>query len=161
MPALTDLDLEDSIPDDSECPSSYPVVDLPCLRVLRISSAVGALTTVLRHITFPRTAMWNLNCIEYQSTQIDFSNFLSVLATKFLSSLVIRSLSLLALDDVGLQFCLSTTEDCFPSSLIYAMSQLRLFLAWPSESWQPHNHVKTLTCAFDAMKLPFLTQLRI
>ena len=30
MPALIDLHLKDSIPDDSEDPSTYPVVDLPC-----------------------------------------------------------------------------------------------------------------------------------
>ena len=49
MPALTELRLRNSIPDDSGDPSTYPVVDLPCLRVLRISSGVAALTTVLHH----------------------------------------------------------------------------------------------------------------
>ena len=164
MPALTDLRLNDSIPDDSEGPSTYPVVDLPCLRVLRISSGVGALTAVLRHITFPQSTILNLTCRENQSAQIDFSHFLSVLATKFLSSLVIRSLSLRDLDDTistqthGLKFYLWTTAiiaDCFPSSQF----QLQLALTWPS--WQPHNHVKALTCAFDAMSLTFLTQLQI
>jgi hypothetical protein len=167
MPALTDLHLNDSIPENSEGPSTYPVVDLPCLRVLRISSAVGTLTTVLRHITFPHSTILNLTCKENQSTQIDFSNFLSVLATKFLSSLVIRSLSLQVFDDIqthGLEFYIWTTsilQDCFPPSLISAQSQLQLFLAWPSSSRQPHNHVKVLTCAFDAMRLSFLTRLQI
>ena len=165
MPALTDLHLKDSIPDDSEGPSTYPVVDLPCLRVLRISSGVGALTTVLRHITFPHSVILNLTCKENQSPQINFSNFFSVLATKFLSSLVIRSLSLKDLDTQthGLEFYLWTTainHDCFPkfpSSLVPA--QLELVLTWPSP--QLRNHVKALTCAFDAMSLPFLTQLQI
>ena len=169
MPALTDLRLKDySIPDDSESPSTYPVVDLPCLRVLNILSGVDALTAVLRHITFPHSAVLNLTCKEKQSTQIDFSNFLSVLATKFLSSLVFRSLSLQVLDSFqssqtrtyGLEFCLWTTatiHDHFPST----QSQLRLVLAWPSSQISNLvNNVKALTCAFDAMSLPFLTQLR-
>jgi hypothetical protein len=166
MPALTYLHLEDnSIPYDSEGSFTYPVVDLPCLRVLHISSGVGALTTVLRHITLPHSATLNLTCKEYYSTQIDFSNFLSVLAMKFLSSLVIRSLSLYVLDNTRthtLGFHLWTTaitHDCFPSSLISAQSQLQLALTWPTP--QPHNYVQVLTCAFDAMSLPFLTQLRI
>jgi hypothetical protein len=164
MPALTDLHLTDSIPDDSDGLSTYPVVDLPYLRKLRISSGVGALTTVLRHITFPHSAILNLTCKENQSTQIDFSNFLSVLATKFLSSLVIRSLNLHVSDDIqnSLEFYLWTTaiiQDCFPSPLIYAQSQLQLTLTWPSP--QLRNHEKVLTCAFDAISLPFLTQLRI
>ena len=37
MPALTDLCVEDLIPDNSESPSTYPDVDLPCLRVLCLS----------------------------------------------------------------------------------------------------------------------------
>ena len=92
MPALTDLHLKDSIPDDSECPSTgtHPFVDLLCLRVLHISSGVGALTTVRRHITFPPSVILDLNCEENQSTQIESSNFLSVSTTKFLSSLVIQ-----------------------------------------------------------------------
>jgi hypothetical protein len=53
MPALTDIYLEDSIPDDPEGLSTYAVVDLPCLWVLNISSGVGALTTVLRHWHIP------------------------------------------------------------------------------------------------------------
>ena len=161
MPALTDLRLKDSIPDDSECPSTYPAVDLPCLRELRISSGVGALTTVLRHITFPHSAILNLTCRENQSNQIDFSNFLSVLAAKFLSSLVIRCLSLKDLDTThGLKFCLWTTaiiQDCFPSPLV--PPQLELILTWPSSG--PHNYVKALTCGFDAMSLPSLTRLQI
>ena len=86
LSTFTDLRLKDSTLDDSEGPSTYPVVDLPCLRVLRISSGVGALTTVLRH---PNSAILNLTCRENQSIHIDFSNFLSILATKFLSSVVI------------------------------------------------------------------------
>ena len=92
--ALTDLCLINSVLDDSECLSTYPVVDLPCLRVLRISSGVTALTAVLRHITITHSTVLILTCRENQSAQIDFSNLLSVVATKFLSSLVIRSLSL-------------------------------------------------------------------
>ena len=169
MPALTDLRLRDSIPDDSESSSTYPVVDLPCLRVLNISSGVGPLTTVLRHINFPQSATLNLVCKENQSIQIDFSKFLSVLAMKFLSSLVIRSISLRLPDDInytrayGLEFCLWTTtftQDYFPlpSSLI-PESQLHLVLTWPSSNYC--NHVKALTCAFGVMSLPFLTQLQI
>jgi F-box-like len=167
MPALTDLHLEDSIPDDSESPSTYPFVDLPCLRVLRISSGVGPLTTVLRHITFPRSAILNLTCKETQSTQIDFSNFLSVLATSTkLSSLVIRSLSLRALGGIqthSLKFCLWTTafiQDCFPCPPMYS-TKLQLVLTWPSSQTHASNHVKALTCAFDAINLPFLTQFQI
>jgi hypothetical protein len=155
MPALTDLRLKDSIPDDSEGSSTYPVVDLPCLRELHISSGVGALATVLRHITIPPSAIWNLTCREKQSTQIDFTNFLSVLSAKFLSSLVIRRLSLQILDVTkiyGLEFNFWTTTS-------WSQLQLIFKLTWPSP--QPHNHVKALTCAFDAMSLPFLTQLQI
>jgi hypothetical protein len=152
MPALTDLRLKDSIPDDSEGSSTYPVVDLPFLRVLDISSGVGALTTVLRHITIPHSAISYLACRETQSTQIDFTNFLSVLATKFLSSLVIERLNLHVLDDTeiyGLEFYFLTAS----------RSQLQLLLTWPSP--QPRNHVNALTCAFDAINLLSLTQLHI
>ena len=170
MPRLIDLRLKNSIPENSEgLVSTYPVVDLPCLRVLNISSGVGPLTTVLRHINFPQSAMLNLVCKENQSTQIDFSKFLSVLATKFLSSLVTRSLSLRLSDDIddpqtyGLEFYLWTstfTQDCFPLPYsVIPQSQLQLVLTWPS--LQAHNYVKALTCAFDAMSLPFLTQLQI
>jgi hypothetical protein len=161
MPALTDLRLVDPIPDNSEGSSTYPVVDLPCLRELCISSDVGALTTVLRHITIPNSTILDLTCKENQSTQTDFSNFLSVFATKFLSSLVIRSLSLQVLDNIftetyGLGFYLWTTaiiQDRFPSPLI-SQCQLQLLLTWPSP--HPLNHVDVLICAFDAMSLPFL-----
>ena len=169
MPALTDLRLKGSIPDDSKGLSTYPAVDLPCLRVLNISSGVGPLTTVLRHINFPHSAVLNLTCKENQSTQIDFSKFLSVLAMKFLSSLVIRSLKLQLSGDIdynrtyGLEFYLWTTtfiQDCFPlPSSVIPQSQLRLVLTWPSS--HPRNHVKALSCAFDAMSLPFLTQLQV
>ena len=166
MPALTDLHLKNSIPDDSEVLSIYLVVDLPCLRVLNISSGVGPLTTVLHHITFPHSAILNLTCKENQSAQIDFSNFLSVLATKFLSSLVFRSLSLRVSDNTqapGLEFYLWTTsfiQDCFPSpsSLIF-QSQIHLVLTWPPS--HRHIHETALTCAFDAMNLTFLIQLQI
>ena len=156
MPALTDL-LIGSISDDLEGSSPYPVVDLPRLWALSISSGVGALTAVLRNITFPHSAILELTCKKNKSTQIDFSNFLSVLATKFLSSLIFRSLSLQAAID-GLEFCLWTTaiiHDCFPIS----DPQLKLLLTWPT----PYSpvHVKALTCAFDAMSLPFLIQLKI
>ena len=163
MPALTELRLQDSIPDDSDGPSTYPVVDLPYLRLLDISSGVGALTAVLRHITFPHSAILSLTCIENQSIQIDFSNFLSVLATKFLSSLVIRSLSLQVSRDAqidGLEFYCTTAiiEECSPFPLSF-YSQLQLALKWP---WpQRDNHAKALTCAFNAMSLPFLTQLHL
>ena len=73
---------------------THPFVDLLCLRVLHISSGVGALTTVRRHITFPPSVILDLSCEENQSTQIESSNFLSVSTTKFLSSLVIQQLSL-------------------------------------------------------------------
>ena len=62
MPALTYLCLINSIPDDSEGPSTYPVVDLPCLRVLHITSRVPTLTTVLRHITIPHSTPLILTC---------------------------------------------------------------------------------------------------
>jgi hypothetical protein len=164
MPALTYLHLEDSIPDDAESPFTYTVVDLSCLRVLSLSSGVGAVTAVLRHITFPRSAILNLCCEGNQSCQIDFSSFFSFLATKFLSTFIIRSLSLRAADydeSHGIEFCLWTTapiQDCFLCSHI-SQSQLQLVLKWP---WsQPHSHEKALACAFDAMNLSFLTQLQI
>ena len=166
MPALTDLHLSDSIPDDSEGLSTYPVVDLPCLRVLNVLSGVCPLTAALRHITFPHSAILNLTCKENQSGQIDFSNFLSVLSAKFLSSLVIQSLSLRAPDEFhipGLKFNLWTTSftDCFPSpSSLTSECQLQLVLTWPT-SRHHYNHDKALSSAFDAMNLPFLTQLQI
>ena len=152
MPALTDLRLKNTIPEDSEDPSTYPVVDLHCLRVLHIVSGVGALTTVLRHITIPPSATWNLACRGNESIETDFTNFLSVLATKFLSSLVIQKLRLRVLegaDGPGLEFCLWTT----------ATFSNQLALKWPT--LQTQNYVKALTCAFKAMSLPLLTQLHI
>ena len=164
MPELTNLDLKDSIPNDSAGLFAYPVVDLPCLRALNISSGAGALTAILRHITFPNSALLNLTCKGNRSIQVDFSSFFSVLAMKFLSALVIRSLSL-RVSNVeqthGLEFCLWTTaltQECFPFSQNF-QSQLQLFLTWPSS--QVPSHDKALTCAFDAMSLPFLTQLQI
>ena len=164
MPALTNLCLVNSIRDESEGPSTYPVVNLPCLQALRILSDVGVLTTFLRHITIPHSSILCLECRDKQYTQIDFSDFLSVLATKFLSSLVIRSLGLLILENRetnGLEFFISTTannQDCSPSS-VSSRPQVQLFLTWPLP--HPHNHERALTCAFDAMSLPFLTQLVI
>ena len=57
----------------------------------------------------------------------------------------------------GLEFYLWTTAiiQDFSSS----QPQIQLVFTWPSP--QPHNYVKALTCAFDAMSLPFLTQLQI
>ena len=163
MPALTDLCLKNSIPDNSENPSTYPVVNLPFLRVLNISSGVDALTAVLHHITFPHSAILDLTCKKKRSAHIDFSDFLSVLATKFLPSLVFRSLSLQT-QSYALEFYLWTTatiHDCFPSTLT-SQSQLRLVLAWPlSDFSKDMNFVKALTCAFDAISLSFLTQLQI
>ena len=168
MPALTDLILKDSIPDDSEGLSTYPVVDLPCLQLLCIScsiSSVGALATVLRHITFPHIEILNLTCREEQSTLIDFSNFL-VIATKLLSSFVIRGLILRASNNTpthGLEFDLWTAtnvQNCFPPSLTPTAALIRLGFKWPP-SPQPHNHAKALTCAFGAISLPFLTYLLI
>ena len=161
MPALTDLHLVDSIPDESEGLSNYPDVDLPCLRVLNISSGVGSLTAVLRHITFPSSATLRLTCIENQSTLIDFSDFLSVLAMKFLSTLDIRSLSLRVANGIDidcLEFSLWTTALIQHCCLTH-QSHLQLILNWPKS--QPHNYVKVLTCAFDAMSLSFLTHLQI
>jgi F-box-like len=161
MPALTHLDLKYSIPDDLEGPSTYSVVDLPRLRVLNISSGAGALTAFLRHISFPHRTILNLTCKENHSAETDFSKFISVLATKFLSTLVIRSLRLGVPVDIefrGLEFYLWTTapiQDCFSSPPI-SQSQLHLVLTWYSS--QP---VEALTCAFDAMSLSFLTQLQI
>ena len=152
MPALTNLRLIDSIPDDTEGPSTYhPVVDLPCLRALTISSVIGALTPALRHITFPHSAILYLTCKENQSTQIDFSDLFSALVTKFLSSLVIRSLSLEILLLQGLKFSLWTQDWFFP-----VQPQLQLHLIWPSL-----HYIRVLTSAFDAMNLPFLTELHI
>jgi hypothetical protein len=168
MPALTYLRLIDSIPDDLEGTSIYLVVDLPCLGVLHISSGVDALTTVLRHITFPHTAILNLTCEESQSTQVHFSNFFSVLVTKFLSSLVIRTLSLDGLGDFeeepeGLDLCFWTTEIIqnwfIPSSIIPVQPQLHLTLTWPSPDL--YSCVEVLTSAFDSMKLPDLTRLHV
>lgn len=65
-------------------PPTFPVVDFPspCVRVLRVrvGSDVDALTTFCFTSPFPIATYWTY-------TQIDFSNFLSVLAAKFLSSI--------------------------------------------------------------------------
>jgi hypothetical protein len=161
MPALTDLHLKDSIPDDAERPFTYAVVDLPCLRELTLSSGVGAVTAVLHHITFPNSAMVSLTCEGNQSIQIDFSSFFSFLATKFLSTLVVGYLSLRAPRYNEIEFYLWTAaliQGCFPTSQT-SLSQLRLVLKWPSS--QPPSHEKALAYAFDAMNLSFLTQLQI
>ena len=154
MPALTDLHLKDSIPEDLENLSTYPVVDLPYLRVLHIASGVRTLTTVLRHITMSPTTTWSLTCRGSQSTVIDFTNFFSVLATKFFPSLVVRKLSLRVLDGADLEFRFWT------STIISSPSQSQLVLSWTTLP-VPHSYAKVLTCAFDGMSLPFLTQLDI
>ena len=169
MPALTHLHLYDSIPDDSKGLSTYvDVVDLPCLRALKISSGigVGALPAFLRHISFAHSTILDLTCQENPSTENDFSKFLSVLATKFLSTLVIQSLWVGKPNDSdpdieGLEFYLRTTvlnQDFF-TSLPISQSQLHLVLKWFSS--QSHDYVKTLRSAFDVMNLSFLTQLQI
>ena len=100
------------------------------LQVLNISSGIGEVATVLRHITFPpsRSAILNLTCLGNQSIQIDFSSFFSVLATKFLSTLVIRSLGLRVSYNFyihNLKFYLWTTaliQDCFSISQFLSLS---------------------------------------
>ena len=88
MPTLTDLHLTNSIPSNLEGSFPYPAINLLRLRALSIQSSVGALTAVLHNITFPHSAILNITCKENQPTQTDFSNFLSVLSTKCLSSLI-------------------------------------------------------------------------
>ncbi|KAF8805504.1 hypothetical protein BYT27DRAFT_7339708 [Phlegmacium glaucopus] len=171
MPALTHLDLLDSIPHNSGRLSTYPVADLPCLRMLRISSCVGAITAVLPHITFPSEAELSLICKETQSTQFDFSTFLSVLPAKFLSSLVIRSLSLQDLDAITTQHGLifkvwSTTavHDPFEYSYSPVPPRFELVLRWPTPRLadnNPQKYAKALTATFDAMNLRALTQLEL
>ena len=170
MPALTELRLIYSIPDESGGASTYPVVELTCLQILHISSAIGPLTTVLHHISFPHSAILNLTCEGESTQEIDFSKFLSVLATNFLSSLVIRSLQVGLIDTTytrsGLEFYIWTTAfipDCFPHpTSLSSQSQLQLSLTWPSsESSQCLNHGKVLTSALDAMNLSSLTQLQL
>ena len=171
MPALSHLHLHDSIPDDSEGSSTYAVVNLPYLRELNISSGVGALTPFLRHISFPHSTILGLICKGNHSPETVFSEFLSVLATRFLSSLVIRSLKVGFPIDIiepcypdGLEFYLwsnAPNQDCFPI-LPTSLSQLHLVLTWYSPHWaQHHDYMNALTCAFDAMCLSFLTQLQI
>ncbi|KAF8803475.1 hypothetical protein BYT27DRAFT_7195765 [Phlegmacium glaucopus] len=168
MPALTHLDLEDSIPDNSGGPSTYPVADLPYLRVLRISSCVDAMTAVLAHITFPSQVELNLICKETESTQSDFSTFLSILVAKFLSSLVIRSLSLEDLDNTTTQsgFILKvwSTTAVHNSFFIPTPPRLELELIWPTplpSEGSPRKYAKALTATCDAMNLRALTQLEL
>ena len=172
MPVLIELHLKHSIPDESKGLSTYPVVELPCLRVLHIWSSAKRLTVALRHITFPHSAMLKLFCGDEEFTQTSFSNFLSVLDTNFLSSLVIRKVTAIPKLTVGrksgsrlymndnIEFYLWTTtinQDCFPS--LISQSQLQLVLRWPSR-W-PQSFESAFTCAFNAMNLHFLTQLRL
>ncbi|KAF8805100.1 hypothetical protein BYT27DRAFT_7258583 [Phlegmacium glaucopus] len=170
MPALTHLDLEDSIPDHSGELSTYPIADLPCLRVLRILLCVVAMTAVLAHITFPSKAQLILICIETQpESQFDFSTFLSVLAPKILSSLVIQSLSLEDLDVAitwnGFRVKVwSTTPG--PHFFRYSSSQLpplELVLRSPTSfpSYDAQKYAKALTATFDAMDLHALIQLEV
>ena len=166
MPALTHLDLYDSIPDDSEGLSTYEVVDLPCLRVLNISSGIDSLTAFLRHISFAHSTILDLTCKGDYSTDTNFSKFFSVLATKFLSTLAIRSLRAGYPDEgspqnESLEFYLWTTllnQDNFPSPS-NSQSRLHLVLKWFLP--QSHDYVKVLSSAFDVMNLSFLTQLQI
>ena len=162
MPALTNLDLNNSIPNDSAGLFSYPTVDLPLLRALNISSGADALTAILRHITFPHSALLKLTCKENQSIQIGLSSIFSVLATKFLSNLVFRSLSFRVSNDKqthshSLKFCLWTSA-FIPFSQI-SQSQLQLLMRWLTS--QPHSYLEALTCAFDVINLSFLTQVQI
>ncbi|KAF8803469.1 hypothetical protein BYT27DRAFT_7195760 [Phlegmacium glaucopus] len=168
MPALTDLDLVNSIPHNSGELSTCPIADLPCLRVLRISSCVGAMTAVLPHLTFPSKAELTLICKE---TESDFSTFLSVLAAKFLSSLIIRSLSLQDLYSTttqsGLRFKVwstTTVHDFFRYPYSPVPPHLELVLTWPprllfNNSLQ--KYAKALTATFDVMNLRALTQLEL
>ena len=156
MPALTELDLESSIPYDSK-PSSYPLVDLPCLRVLRIMSGFDIVTTTLRHMTFPSTTALNLICHETQFNRINFSSFLSVLDAKFLSSFVIRSLSLQDLDitmQTGLRFLVRST-----TNVLFSPGGLDLVLTWANSNLQTYS--KALIVAFNAMNLRTLIQLHL
>ena len=156
MPSLTNLDLEDSIPHDSGETSAYPVVDLPCLQLLRISSYVGAVTTALRYITVPSTVVMCLECKDTQFTQIDFSDFLSVLAAKFLSLLVFRSLRVTDLLD-GVR-CQAAVQD-----FVCSPSQLDLTLTWGTSLLpnDPGSYATVLTAVFDSMTLRALTHLRL
>ncbi|KAF8810888.1 hypothetical protein BYT27DRAFT_7134588 [Phlegmacium glaucopus] len=165
MPALTHLDLVNSIPHDSRGLSTYPVADLPCLRVLRISSCVGAMAAVLAHITFPSKAQLTFICKETQSTQFDFSTFLSVLAAKFLSSLV-QNLHLCATTTTNQNGLLinawSTTTVHDYSRYSHNPPRLELTLTWPNtlpSDNSPRNYAKALIATFDAMDLRALTQL--
>ena len=157
MPALTHLYLNRSIPDDLEGPSTYAVVDLPCLRVLTIVSGVGALATFLRHISFPHSTISNLICKDNHSTEDDFSKNFSVLATKFLSNLVIRGLRLEYSDYSDDEFHLWTTSPIQECQCLQSppnsQSGIHLVLPWYS--------FETLNYAFDAMSLSFLTQLQL
>ena len=107
----------------------------------------------------------SLTCKENQSTEIDFSNFLSVLASKFLSSLIFRSLSLRGFEIIdntvthGLEFYFWTIAKIRNSFSEISQSQLQLVLTWPPSP--QHRHVKALTSSFDAMSFPFLIQLQI
>ena len=159
MPSLTNLDLEDSIPHDSGETSAYPVVDLPCLQLFRISSYVGAVTTALRHITVLPTVVMCLECKDTQFTQftqIDLSDFLSVLAAKFLSLLVFRSLRVTDLLD-GIRCQAAVQEFVCPPS------QLDLTLTWGTSLLpnDPGSYATILTAVFDSMTLRALTHLHL
>ena len=161
MPALTNLDLEDAIPHNSGI-TTCPAVHLPCLEVLNISSDVGAMTAALRHMTFPSNAVLSLTCQETRPTQIDFSNFLSALAAKFLSSHSIRSLSLHILDHMdGLRFGLWPTVQDFLYSRGFVTPCLDLVLKWTSIPHTYREYAKVLTAAFDVMDLHALTRLNL
>jgi len=125
-------------------------------------------TTTLRHITFPsQNATLNLICQKTRSNQVDFSNFLSVLDAKFLSSFVIRSLSLQGLDTTtvpgpGLRFLVrpTTVRQYHPYSPSPTPSPpLDLVLTWSSSNLQ--TYVKVLIAVYNAMDLRTLTQLQL
>ena len=164
MPALINLDIQQSIPHDAGGLSTYLTVDLPCLRELRILSDVDALTIALSHISFPHSAVLDLTCEATQHTQIDFSNFLSVLARKFLSFLVIRSLSLevanLASQN-SLRFELTANAQ---NHFFYHRSvpvELKLILTWPYLQDSLHKHMEIMNTALGALSLPDVAQLAL
>ena len=161
MPALIELHIKNSLPDSSEDQSTFPNVDLLCLRVLHVSFTYTQLTIFLRQITFPHSAMLNLSCGDEEFHQTLFSDFIAVLDTKFLSSLAIRRLTAIERlldEDLYIEFYFWTTainQDGFPSSPI-SQSQLQLVLRWSASPW-PQFFLRV----FSAMNLHFLTQLRI
>ena len=104
-------------------------------------------------MTFPSSSALNLICHETLLNQINFSRFLSVLDAKFLSSFVIRSLSLQDLDttlQTGLRFLVRSTTN---------VPDLNLVLTWANSNLQTYS--KALIVAFNAMNLRALIQLHL